>query len=66
MSTTMQFSKTVIGTIFLIAIIFLAGLLAFLGVVYNDAWAKGGVGAAVIVSILLYWSITKEQKPKLG
>jgi hypothetical protein len=37
-------------------------VLAILGVVYNDSWAKGGVAAAIIISILLYWSITKERK----
>jgi len=35
---------------------------AALGVVYNDGWAKGGVVGAVIIAILLYWSITKERK----
>lgn len=42
--------------------VFLAAVLAVLGVVYNDGWAKGGVGGAVIIAILLYWSITKEKK----
>ena len=42
--------------------VFLAAVLAVLGVVYNDGWAKGGVAGAVILAILLYWSITKERK----
>jgi len=47
---------------FLLAMVFLAAVLAVLGVVFQDNWAKGGVGAAVVISILLYWSITKEKK----
>jgi hypothetical protein len=54
--------RTEIGTIYLLAMVFLAAVLAILGVVYNDSWAKGGVVAAVIISIRLYWSITKEKK----
>ncbi len=62
MSVPMRLGRTEIGTMFLLAMIFLAAVLAVLGVVYNDSWAKGGVGAAVIIAILLYWSITKERK----
>jgi len=47
---------------FLLSMVFLAAVLAVLGVVYSDNWAKGGVGVAVIIAILLYWSITKEGK----
>jgi hypothetical protein len=42
----MQMGKTEIGTLFILSMIFLAAVLAVLGVVYNDGWAKGGVGAA--------------------
>ncbi len=62
MSIPIRMGRTEIGTIYLLAIVFLAAVLAILGVVYNDGWAKGGVAAAVIISILLYWSITKEKK----
>jgi uncharacterized membrane protein YhfC len=62
MSARIQLGRTEIGTIFLVLLIFLAAVLAVLGVVYQDNWAKGGVGAAVIIAILLYWSITKERK----
>ena len=54
--------KTEIGTMFLLSLVFLAAVLAVLGVVYNDGWAKSGVVGAVIIAILLYWSITKEKK----
>ena len=54
--------KTEIGTMFLPSMVFLAAILAVLGVIYNDSWAKGGVGAAVIIAILIYWSITKNEK----
>jgi len=47
---------------FLLSMVFLAAILAILGVVYSDNWAKGGVGAAIIIAILLYWNITKERK----
>lgn len=62
MSVPTHLERSVIGTIFLVSLIFLAAVLAVLGVVYNDSWAKGGVGAAVIIAILLYWNITKERK----
>ena len=62
MSSPVRLGRTEIGTIFLVLIVFLAALLAVLGVVYNDGWAKGGVVGAVIIAILLYWSITKERK----
>jgi hypothetical protein len=62
MSIPIRMGRTEIGTIYLLAMVFLAAVLAILGVVYNDAWAKGGVVAAVGISILLYWSITKEKK----
>ena len=62
MSSTVRLGRTEVGTIFLISLVFLAALLAVLGVVYNDGWAKGGVVGAVIIAILLYWSITKERK----
>jgi hypothetical protein len=62
MTVPAHLEKTVIGTVFLVSMIFLAAVLAILGVIYNDGWAKGGVGAAVIIAILLYWSITKERK----
>jgi hypothetical protein len=62
MTVPQHLEKTVIGTIFLVSLIFLAAVLAILGVIYNDGWAKGGVGAAVIIAILLYWNITKERK----
>ena len=54
--------KAEIGTMFLLSMVFLAAILAILGVVYSDNWAKGGVGAAIIIAILLYWNITKERK----
>ncbi len=54
--------KAEIGTMFLLSMVFLAAILAILGVVYSDNWAKGGVGVAVIIAILLYWNITKERK----
>ncbi len=62
MSVPTHLERSFIGTIFLVSLIFLAAVLAVLGVIYNDGWAKGGVGAAVIIAILLYWSITKERK----
>jgi hypothetical protein len=62
MSVPTHLERTVIGTIFLVSLIFLAAVLAVLGVIYNDGWAKGGVGGAVVIAILLYWSITKERK----
>ncbi len=62
MSSQVRLGRTEVGTIFLICLVFLAALLAVLGVVYNDGWAKGGVVGAVIIAILLYWSITKERK----
>ncbi len=61
-SIPIRMGRTEIGTIYLLAMVFLAAVLAILGIVYNDAWAKGGVVAAVGISILLYWSITKEKK----
>jgi hypothetical protein len=54
--------RTEIGTIYLLAMVFLAAVLAILGVVFNDSWAKGGFVAAFFISILLYCSITKEKK----
>ncbi len=54
--------KAEIGTMFLLSMVFLAAILAILGVVYSDNWAKGGIGVAVIIAILLYWNITKERK----
>ena len=54
--------KTEIGTKFLLSMVFLAAVLAVLGVIYNDISAKGGFGAAVIIAILIYWSITKNKK----
>ena len=62
MSVPLRLGKTEIGTMFLLAMVFLAAVLAVLGVVFQDNWAKGGVGVAVIIAILLYWSITKERK----
>lgn len=62
MSSTVGLGRTEVGTIFLVSLVFLAALLAVLGVIYNDGWAKGGVVGAVIIAILLYWSITKERK----
>ena len=62
MSSTVRLGRTEVGTIFLVSLVFLAALLAVLGVIYNDGWAKGGVVGAVIIAILLYWSITKERK----
>src|SRR5437879_12981186 len=62
LSLPMRLGKTEIGTMFLLAMVFLAALLAVLGVVFQDNWAKGGVGAAVIIAILLYWNITKGTK----
>ena len=62
MSVPIRLGKTEIGTMFLLAMVFLAAVLAVLGVVFQDNWAKAGVGAAVIIAILLYWSITKERK----
>ncbi len=62
MSRPVRLGRTEVGTIFLVSLVFLAALLAVLGVVYNDGWAKGGVVGAVILAILLYWSITKERK----
>ena len=61
-SSPVRLGKTEVGTIFLVSLVFLAAVLAVLGVVYNDGWAKGGVAGAVILAILLYWSITKEKK----
>jgi len=62
MSVPIRMGKTEIGTMFLLSMVFLAAVLAILGVVYSDNWAKGGVGVAVIIAILLYWNITKEGK----
>jgi hypothetical protein len=62
MTVPTHLDRSLIGTIFLVSLIFLAAVLASLGVIYNDSWAKGGVGAAVIIAILLYWNITKERK----
>ena len=62
MSVPICMGKTEIGTMFLLSMVFLAAVLAVLGVVYSDNWAKGGVGVAVIIAILLYWNITKEKK----
>ena len=62
MSVPTHLERSVIGTIFLVSLILLAAVLAVLGVVYNDGLAKGGVGGAVVIAILLYWSITKERK----
>jgi hypothetical protein len=61
-SSPVRLGRTEVGTIFLVSLVFLAAVLAVLGVVYNDGWAKGGVVGAVIIAILLYWSITKERK----
>jgi hypothetical protein len=47
----MRLGGTEIGTMVLLSIMFLAAVLAVLGVIYNDGWAKGGVGAAVILAI---------------
>jgi hypothetical protein len=66
MSVSAQNSRAMIGLTFLVAMIFLAALLAVLGVAYHDDWAKGGVVAAVVIAILLYWSITKEKKSEQG
>jgi len=62
MSVPVRMGKAEIGTMFLLSMVFLAAILAILGVVYSDNWAKGGVGVAVIIAILLYWNITKERK----
>ena len=62
MSVPIRLEKTEIGTMFLLSMVFLAAVLAVLGVVFSDNWAKGGVGVAVIIAILLYWNITKEKK----
>jgi len=62
MSVPIRLGKTEIGTMFLLSMVFLAAVLAVLGVVFSDNWAKGGVGVAVIIAILLYWNITKEKK----
>src|SRR5439155_3488966 len=62
MSVPIRLGKTEIGTMFLLSLVFLAAVLAVLGVIFQDNWAKGGVGAAIIIAILLYWNITKERK----
>ena len=62
MSIPIRLGKTEIGTMFLLSLVFLAAVLAVLGVIFQDNWAKGGVGAAIIIAILLYWNITKEKK----
>src|SRR6184192_582114 len=62
MSVPVRMGKAEIGNMFLLSMVFLATILAILGVVYSDTWAKVGVGVAVIIAILLYWNITKERK----
>jgi hypothetical protein len=41
MTVPTYLDRTIIGTIFLVSLIFLAAVLAVLGVIYNDGWAKG-------------------------
>jgi len=48
MSVPIRLGKTEIGTMFLLSLVFLAAVLAVLGVIFQDNWAKGGVGAAII------------------